>query len=101
MTATAIESEFTIVYVVGAMATSATAIDRRYFIQWDSVTVLAQNAHMSALEREFGLQVMIESPDIPVNRVVARIATIMKIAAMRVVVPMARDALRWRITKNV
>ena len=92
MTATAVRAEFAVVHVISTMAIPTIAVDRRDFVQGDSVAIVAGNADVSPLERELGLCGVIESPDVPGDRVVAGVAAILEISAVRVVFTMTGNA---------
>ena len=57
------------------------------------MTVVAADLNMGAMEREVRLQVVIEGPDVPGHRVVARVAAILEIGFMGVVVAVAGNTL--------
>ena len=63
------------------------------------MTVVAADLNMGAIEREVRLQVVIEGPDVPGHRVVARVAAILEIAFMGVVVAVAGHAANVFIRK--
>lgn len=62
MTATAVGSELTIVYVIGqvTICTSVTRFAHR--IQRAAMTAIASDLNMSAMQFEIGLQVVVEQP---------------------------------------
>lgn len=93
MTTPAIGAEFAIVNVVRAMTVAATAIDGFHLDQRHAVTVVARDLDMGTIEREVCLQVVIEGPDVPGDRVVTGIAAIREIAFMRVVVAVAGNTV--------
>ena len=93
MAATAVGTEFTIVDVVGAMTVAATTVNGFDFCQGHAMTVVTTHLDMRAVEREVSLQVVIKSPDVPGNRVMAAVTSVFKIAFVRVVVLMAGDTV--------
>jgi hypothetical protein len=77
-------------YIIVAMAVSATAVDGFDLVQRHSVAVVTSDIDVSTLERKLGLCVVIESPNVPGNGIVAGLATILKIAVMRIIITVAR-----------
>jgi hypothetical protein len=101
MTTTAIEAEFAVVYVVRAMAVTATTVDGFDFVQRDSVAVVTVDVDVCARKRKLGLFVVIKSPDVPCDGVVAGIATILEISVMRVIITMTGDAVALFVGKGL
>jgi hypothetical protein len=56
------------------------------------VTILADDTDMRACQREVCLQIVVKQPAIPCNGVVAVVASILEVTAVRVVVEVAGDA---------
>jgi hypothetical protein len=63
------------------------------------VTVATRHVNVRALEGETGLQIVVESPPVPGDRIVAGATLIVEIAAMRIFVLMAGHTLRVRTAK--
>lgn len=61
------------------------------------MAIVAGNFNMSSGERKVRLQIVIERPFIPPNRVVAGRALVIEITAMRIVIRMAGNALRFGV----
>ena len=101
MATATIGAEFAIVQIVGAMAGSAVSVDRFHFLQGASVAVIASNINMCALEQEFSLKVMVKSPDVPCDRVVAVLAAVLEIPAMWVFFEMTGNTLTLSIREDL
>ena len=80
-----VRAKLIVVNIVGTMTTTAIRADCLHLAECASVTVVAGNIDMSAIQLELGLQVVIENPQFPSDRVVAGIATAGKVAAMWIV----------------
>ena len=93
MATAAIGAEFPVVGIVCPMAVSATATDGCHVFERAAMTGVACNIDMCAVERKVGLQIVIESPDVPADRVVAGLAAVLEVATMRIVLLMAGDAV--------
>ena len=74
------------------MAIPTTTVDGGNLVQSDSVAIVTDDAGVSALEREFGLYGVIESPDVPGDRVVAGVAAFLEISVMSVIFTMTGNA---------
>jgi len=72
--------------IVRAMTVAAATVYSFDPVQRHAVTVVTTDIDMRTVEREVGLQVMIESPNVPGDRVVAGVAAILEIALMLVIV---------------
>jgi len=72
--------------VIGAMTVAATSVDGFDLVQRHSMTVVTADIDMSTLKRDIGLCVVIESPNVPGNGVVACGALFLEVAAMGVVI---------------
>lgn len=93
MAAAAVGAEFTVVYVVGAMTVTATSVDGFDFCKRHTVTVVATDLDVSAVQREVGLQVVIKGPDFPRDGVMAGITAVTHIAFVRVIVAVTGNAV--------
>lgn len=71
MAAATVESEFTVVNIIGAVAVATSLTDARLHFERLPVASLAGNVRVCAIQREICLPVVIETPLQPVNRVVA------------------------------
>ena len=99
MTASAIEAEFTVVHVIGAMAIGAAASQPGLSGQGAPVAGVALHVEMRTLQRKVGLPVVVELPLQPVHRVVAQGAVVREAVLVRIAVAVALDTLRGRIAE--
>lgn len=93
MAASAIRTELAIMNVVGSMATAAIAVHDAHLRQRVAVAVVAGDVSVRALERECGLRVVIEEPDVPRDRIVAILAAFGEVAPVRIGFPVAGNAI--------
>ena len=93
MAATAIRTELAVMDVVGSMATAAVAVQDPHPGQGAAVAVVTGDIAVRTLERERGLRVMIEKPDVPCDRIVAILAALGEIAAVWIRLPVAGNAI--------
>ena len=100
MAAAAVRTEFTIVYVIGPMATTAAVTGSLHYRQRTAVAVVAGNIQVSAVYFEIGLFIVIKQPQVPGDRVMAGLAVVLKLARVRIVVQVATDALGIGFSKN-
>ena len=91
MTSTAVRPEFSVVYIVGAVAVATAPVVGFHFRERRAMTIVAGDGYMRPGQRKVSLQVVVKGPAIPGNRVVAVVASIFKMTAVRVVVQVARD----------
>lgn len=89
MTTAAIRAELTIVDIVRTMTAATAAIDHLHVGQRTAVAALAAHVGVCALQRKFCLDIVVEGPEIPCDRVVAGIAVFCKSSFMAVVLRMA------------
>jgi hypothetical protein len=101
MAATAISTEFTVMNIIRPVTAKTTTIDTLHFWQSTAVAVVASDARMSALENEIRLHIVIESPDIPCDRVVAAAAFSIEVITMRIVLLVTGNTIRVGIRKNL
>ena len=97
MTAATINAEFVVVNIVGTVAAAAAAINKFHFLDCAAVAVIASDLYVRALQRKFGLHVMVEVPQIPCNRIVAGVTTTGETAAVRVIHVVAASTLRFHL----
>lgn len=97
MAPSTIKAELTVVNVVGTMAIVATGAESHLDIERLPMAGFAISIAMRAVKRKCRLTVVIEAPPRPVDRRVAKCATVGKAVAMRVFGRMARHAVHWRI----
>jgi len=99
--ASTVRAEFAVVHVIGAM-TVDTAITRLFHrCKRATVTVVARDIQVGAIQCEAGLYVVIKQPQVPGDRVVAGIALIVKLAAVGIVFKMAADTLRLGLREHL
>ena len=97
MTPATVSAKLVVVKIIRTMTTTAISADRFHLAECASVTVIAGNSDMSAVQLELSLQVVIEYPQFPGDRVVAGIALPGEVVAMRVVLRVARPATRLHV----
>lgn len=101
MAAAAVGAEFSVVHIVRAMAIPAATADVFHLFQRHAVTVITAHTDMRADEREGGLHTMIESPQVPGDRVMAGIAAVLEVASVLVIVAVARNAADIFVLKSL
>lgn len=101
MTTAAVGPEFTIVIIVGPVTIATVPIDVFHLVEWAAMAVVAGDGDMSALEQKVGLLVVIERPYIPADRVVAGVAAVKEVAAMRVVLSVTGSATAFCIGESL
>ncbi len=89
----AIRSKFAVMDVVQLMTVRAVTTQLRMGSQWSAMAGLAGNLRMRPVQDKARLQVVVEEPLLPVNRVVACRAVRAESAVVRVVCCMAVHAL--------
>jgi hypothetical protein len=85
----AICAKFTIVDIIRDMAVAAPAVAGFDPVERHAVTIVTTNFDVSTLQGEISVQIVIEGPDVPRNRVMAGFATIFEISFVCVVITMA------------
>ena len=93
MTAATVGSELAIVNVVGTMTVGAVLAQARLRSERFAMTAFARDVRVRTVEREARLRVVVEQPLLPVDRVMAKEAVLAKPPVVRVVVPVAADAV--------
>lgn len=101
MAAAAIRPELSIMYVMRAVTGAAAAVDGFDSFQWTAVTIITGHSDVSSGNWKIRLQVMIESPLVPANRVVAFSAGLIKIATMRVFFFVTGNTIRLSVSKGL
>lgn len=97
MAASTIEAELTVVNIVGTMAVVTAAAQPHLEVERLPMAGLAGGITMSAMKGEVRLTVVIEAPPQPVDRRVAKCATVGKTVTVRVFRRVARYAVHRRI----
>lgn len=97
----ALLAECAIVHVVASMTTRADPRQGGLLIGRRAVTGVAVELSMRAVEGELRAPIVVEVPDLPVPRVVARLALRSEPALMDVVPLVAGDALALRVTESL
>ena len=92
MAATTIGAELAVMHVVSAMTVSAVVVDSLDLQKRAPVTLCTGDAGVSAHQREIRLNVVVERPRRPADRVMARVAALVEIAVVVVVLEMTCDA---------
>ena len=80
MATTTVGSEFSVVNIVCSVTVSAVITGCAHRSQRTAMTVVAGDFHVRTLEGESRLHVVVEQPQVPCNRVVARLALIFESA---------------------
>lgn len=97
MAPSTIKAELTVVNVVGTMAIVAAGTESHLDIERLPMAGFAISIAMSAVKRKCRLTVVIEAPPQPVDRRVAKCATVRKTVTVRVFRRVARYAVHRRI----
>lgn len=92
MAATTIGAELAVMHVVSAMTVAAVVVDGLDFRKRAPVTLGTGDVGVTAHQREIRLNVVVEIPRLPADRVMARVTALVEIAIVVVVLEMARDA---------
>ena len=82
MTTPAICTKLSVVRIVRPVAISTTTAYVFHFLEGAAVACVTGNIDMRAIERELCLDVVIEDPQVPTDRVVAGVAAILKPTVM-------------------
>jgi len=101
MTAAAIETEFAVVDVIGAMTVGATAAESRLPGHRAPMAALTGDVPMCAFENEARLRIVIELPLRPVDRVVAQRAVLDEATCVRIDLAVAIDTAFGCVTKDL
>ena len=101
MAPAAICPEFPIMYVVRAVASAATAVDGLNFFQWTAVTIITSYCDVGTCNWEFRLQVVVECPLVPADRVVTISTGLIEITSMRVFLFVAGNTFRFGASKGL
>ena len=92
VTSLAVSTEFSIVHVVASMAFAASDRQLDHVHDGLPMTVIARNRNMRAIELEIRLQVVVEEPDPPIDRIMATLAGVAESAVMGLIFGMAIHA---------
>jgi hypothetical protein len=101
MAALAACAELTVVHVVPEVAAAAGAGGGEGGTGTRRVAGLAGQIRMSAVEHEAGLGVVVETPELETARVVAVSAGVAEVAVVRIILPVALDALHGRVAVDL
>jgi len=101
MTATAVEAELAVVYVISAMTIGTATPQPGLSGEGTPVAGVALHVEMRALQHKIGLPVVIELPLQPVHRVVAQGAVVREAVLVWIAVAVALDTFRGRIAENM
>ena len=83
MTALTVGTEFSIVYIIAAMALATSHRQLDHVFDGLPMAVVARNGNMRAFELEICLQVVVEEPNLPVHGIVTTLAGIAEATVMR------------------
>jgi len=101
MAAPAIRAELSVVNIIGAMTVAAAAAETRHRGQRLAMTAFAADTGVRAVQWESRLQIVIELPLQPVNRIVARGAVVLEATVVRIVLAVAIHTIFRRILEYV
>ena len=99
MASLTITAEFAVVHVVCLMAITTAGTHRPHYVDGLTVTIVARDLDMRTVETEVRLNVVIEKPDIPVDRVMAAFASAAESSLMRIIIRVAAHTVRFRMFK--
>lgn len=100
MAASAVEPELAVMNIVGTMTIAAALAKACLCCERLPVAGFASHLGMSAIENEVGLQVVVELPLLPIDRIVATVAALIEPALVGIIVAMAITAGHWRIGED-
>jgi hypothetical protein len=86
MASATVVTKLIIVNIIRTVAIATTSADHFHFAESDSMTVVTGNTDVSAAQFEVSLQIVVENPQIPCDRVVAGVATSSEVAAMWIII---------------
>lgn len=101
MATPAIRAELSVMNIICAMTVAAAAAETRHRGKRLPMAAIAADTGMRAVQRESGLQIVIELPLQPVNRVVARGTVVLEATVVRIVFTVTIHTIFWRIFKYV
>ena len=101
MATAAVSSKLSVMNIMRAVARAATSVDGFYSFQRATMTFITASSDVGSRQREFCLQVVVESHFVPGNRVMALTARLIKIATMRIFFFVAGDTFRFGIPKGL
>ena len=101
MATSTVGTEFAVMNVVGAMAIGAAIAQAKLHLERSAVTRVAAHIHVSATKCEICLQIVIEAPCGPVDRVVTATAVVAEAPIVRVDFGMTIGASPGRIGKDM
>jgi hypothetical protein len=87
--------------IVGAVAGMTATINGLHFRQRASMAVITGDLDVSALQWKVGLNVVIENPDVPRDRVVACAAAIIEMPVMRIIFLVTGNAVHFYVSENL
>ena len=101
MAAPAIRAELSVVNIIGAMTVAAAATQARHRGKRLAMAAIAADTGVRAVQRESRLQIVIELPLQPVNRIVARCAVVLEATVVRIVFAVTIHTILWCILEYV
>jgi hypothetical protein len=101
MATPAIRAELSVVNIIGAMTVAAAAAQARHRGKRLAMAAIAADTGVRAVQRESRLQIVIELPLQPVNRIVARGAVVLEATVVRIVFAVTIHTIFWCILEYV
>jgi len=89
MASPTVESEFTVVYVIGTMAVAAAVAELHLYFERPAMTGFARYVLVRTFKRKIGHGIVIESPLLPLDRRMAASAVLLEASLVAIVVRMA------------
>ena len=101
MAATAVGTKLSIMQITCFVAAAAASASEFHSAERRAMAVIAADIDVRTREREVCLQIVIECPRGPGNRVVARAALVVEVTAVRIFFLMAGNASGFRLAENL
>lgn len=101
MATPAIRAELSVMNIICAMTVAAAAAEARHRGKRLAMAAIAADTGVRAVQQELRLQIVIELPLQPVNRVVARGAVVLEATAVRIVFAVTIHTISWCILEYV
>ena len=101
MATPAVRAELSVMNIICAMTVAAAAAEARHRGKRLAMAAIAADTGVCAIQRESRLQIVIELPLQPVNRVVARGTVVLEATVVRIVFAVTIHTIFWRILEYV
>lgn len=101
MAAATVRAEFTVVDVIGAMAIGTAIAGFPHRRQRTAVAALAGNIQVGSVQFEICLNIVIEQPQVPGNRVVTGLTVVLEYTVVRIIFEMTADTFAVRIAEQL